>query len=71
MNSFPIIPPVSAAWHASRCCKTVLVVDGFAPMCDLVARHLITSGYRVLTANDPMDAQKIIAPQPAASSIRC
>ncbi|MDR3406251.1 MAG: response regulator [Chthoniobacter sp.] len=60
MNSIPIIPPVSAAWPATRCCKTVLVVDDFAPMCDLVARHLSASGYRVITANDPVEAQKII-----------
>ena len=61
MNSTPLLPPVSATWPASRCCQTVLVVDDFAPMCDLVARHLTASGYRVLTANDPVEAEKIIS----------
>lgn len=60
MNGIPTIPPVFTRSAPSRCCNTVFVVDDFAPMCELVARHLSQSGYRVLTANDLAEARRVI-----------
>lgn len=60
MNSIPTIPPVYSAANTSRGCKTILVVDDFAPLCDWVADHLTKIGYRVMTANDPVEAHRMI-----------
>jgi len=60
MNSMPTIPPLATFRAGPTQSKTVLVVDDFEPICDLVARHLSADGYRVLTANDAVEAQKII-----------
>ena len=40
--------------------QTVFVVDDYAPICALVARHLSSMGFRVLTATSPMEAQRIV-----------
>ena len=45
---------------AARRCPTVLVVDDFAAICDLIAWHLSATGYRVLTASDPSDVERIV-----------
>ncbi len=60
MNAMPVIPPLPAFPPGPTQSKTVLVVDDFEPMCDLVARHLSAAGYRVLKAGDATAAQKII-----------
>jgi len=60
MNSMPTIPPLATFRPGPPQSKTVLVVDDFEPICDLVARHLSAAGYRVLKANDAVGAQKII-----------
>ena len=48
------------ALPAARRSPTVLVVDDFAAICDLIAWHLSAIGYRVLTASDPSDVERIV-----------
>jgi len=64
MNAMPAIPPLPTFRPGLKRAKTVLVVDDFAPICDLVARHLAAIGYQVLTANRTEDAQQIIRSRP-------
>lgn len=59
MNSLPTLPPVETLAQTSPRERTVLIVDDFAPLCDLVARHLSSSGYHVLTAHDAVEARRI------------
>ena len=59
MNAMPMLPSVSFPPHGVARQKTVLIVDNFAPLCDLVARHLSSVGYRVLTAYSGAEAQSI------------
>lgn len=56
----PTIPPLTTLRPGSTQSKTVLVVDDFEPICDLVARQLSAGGYHVLTASDAVEAQKIV-----------
>lgn len=51
-----------ATQSAFRRWKTVLVVDQYAPICEMVARHLSASGYRVLTAGSATDASESFEP---------
>ncbi len=50
----------NGATPAARPGKTVLVVDDFPMICELVARHLSTFGFRVLMASDPSEVQRIV-----------
>lgn len=59
MNSMPTLPSLHLATRPAGREKTVLIVDDFAPLCDLVARHLSSSGYHVITANDAVEARRI------------
>jgi two-component system phosphate regulon response regulator OmpR len=43
---------------------TVLVVDDFEPLCDLIARHLADLGHHVLTAADAKSARRIVEAAP-------
>ncbi len=45
---------------------TVLVVDDAPSICDLIAWHLSAVGFRVLTANDGTEAQRIVRSDTAA-----
>lgn len=68
MNAMSLIPPLSTLRSATKHAKTVLVVDDFEPICDLVAWHLSAVGYHVLTANGPEEAQRIVE-SPAGRNI--
>lgn len=60
MNSIPTLPP--ACQPRKRCpdAKTILVVEDFEPLCDLVARHLSSSGYHVIAAHDAAEACRMV-----------
>jgi DNA-binding NtrC family response regulator len=60
VNTIPTLAPICPLRSASPRSQTVLVVDDFAPVCDLVAWHLFAIGYHVLTAHDPVEAQRMI-----------
>lgn len=60
MNAIPPLRPFCTTPSGSRGGMTVLVVDDCAPICDLVAWHLSAIGLRVITTNDPVEAQEII-----------
>jgi DNA-binding NtrC family response regulator len=60
MNAIPALPPLPMFQTGAKQSKTILVVDDFAPICDLVARHLSAIGYQVLTANDAADAHRMV-----------
>lgn len=51
---------------ASNRLKTVLVVDDYAEICDIVAWSLSAVGYRVLAACDPLEALKIVRSETAS-----
>lgn len=51
---------MSALPRSACSIKTVLVVDDYVPLCSLVARYLSSIGFRVLTASDPIEAQRIV-----------
>ena len=53
-------PPGPTAQPAAHRSPTVLVVDDFAAICDLIAWHLSAIGYRVLTASEPAEVQRIV-----------
>ena len=54
------LPGAMARPTARRRTKTVLVVDDFPMICELVARHLSTFGFRVLMASDPAEVERIV-----------
>lgn len=58
MNSIPTIPPVQQG-KRSPDTKTVLLVEDFIPLNDLVARYLASCGYRVLIAHNAFEARRV------------
>ena len=59
MNAMPALPAVRPPRSNVAHGRTVLVVDDYAPIRELVAWHLAATGHHVLMASGPLEAQKI------------
>jgi len=59
MNTPPTIRPLCRPAECPPGAKSILVVEDFLPLCDLLVRHLSACGYHVLVANDAAGAQTI------------
>ena len=57
MNSFP--SPQVVSGESSQRCATVLVVDDYRSLCEVIAGMLRPRGYRVLTASSGEEAQAL------------
>lgn len=60
MNSIPILPPICQFGKTSPSARTILVVEDFWPLSDLVVRHLSSCGYHVLAACDTLEARRSV-----------
>jgi len=61
MNSIPTLPPICSYGKRPPGAKTVLIVDDFAPLGELIASHLSSCGYHVLVAHNAAEARDVAA----------